>query len=39
MILGEIMSIYPLMNQLNIYLGYLLDQLKFYLENLNEQNG
>jgi hypothetical protein len=39
MILGEIISIYPLMNQLNLYIGIVVDQVKFYLENLNEQNG
>ena len=32
--IGEIFSIYPLLNQINLYIGIVVDQLKFYLENL-----
>lgn len=35
MIIGEIFSIYPLINQLNLYINIVVDQVKFYLETLN----
>jgi hypothetical protein len=35
MILGEILSILPLLNQLNLYTGAIIDNLKIYLEALN----
>jgi hypothetical protein len=34
MIIGEIFSIYPLLNQINLYLSIVADQLKFYLETM-----
>lgn len=34
MIIGELMSVYPLINQINVYISIAVEQLKFILENV-----
>jgi hypothetical protein len=35
MIIGELMSVYPLMNQLSLLISIVVEQLKVYLEAMN----
>jgi hypothetical protein len=35
MIIGEMISVYPLINQLNMLINILVDHLKIYLEAVN----
>lgn len=35
MIIGELMSVYPLMAQLNVLISIVVEQLKVYLEAMN----
>lgn len=35
MIIGELMSVYPLITQLNVLISIIVEQLKVYLEAMN----